>query len=131
MEYQMIDVPTALVWYMIGNMLTLIPLIPIKKVREMAVADFKRIKMRTKIILFSNTFLWLVALFISAFAIYFGPVTFMSTVSITLPLVVLVYSTILGKLNPKILKEEISAATFSKKLVSILLIILGTYLLIT
>lgn len=130
LSYQMIDVPTAIVYYMVGNMFTVIPVVASKKLRKQSVDDFKRIKIKTKFILFSNTMLWVLAVFIAAFAIYFGPVTLMSTVSITLPLVVLIYATVIGKFYPKVLKEEISKITFSTKLISILLIIFGTYLLI-
>jgi drug/metabolite transporter (DMT)-like permease len=126
-----IDVYSNLVYYMFGNLLTAIPiLIFFGSYRKMVVTDLRKMNKTVKILVFVDSITWSIATFLAIIAFSLGPVTLVSAISITWPLVILLYALFLSKLMPDLLKEELGATTFLLKLVSVLLIIFGTYLVV-
>jgi positive regulator of sigma E activity len=64
------------------------------------------------------------------FAASLGPITLVSAISITIPLVVLLFATVISRLWPKVLAEEIDAKTMGLKVLAIALIVVGIYLIL-
>jgi drug/metabolite transporter (DMT)-like permease len=75
--------------------------------------------------------MWSLAIILFFYAASLGPITLVSTTSLISPLFTLFFAILITKYLPKALKEEIDRKTVALKLVAIVLILLGTYLIIT
>ncbi|HKM78267.1 MAG TPA: hypothetical protein VJZ03_04265, partial [Candidatus Bathyarchaeia archaeon] len=65
------------------------------------------------------------------YAASIGPITLVSTTGLISPLFTLLFAILITKYLPKVLEEEIDGKTVALKLVAIIMIFIGTYLIIT
>jgi drug/metabolite transporter (DMT)-like permease len=116
--------------YLIGRTFMILPPLAMPGFRKTFVGEIKGLKKKIAFMaLFSST-IWLFGMMAFFYAVSLGPVTLVSTISIVSPLVTLMFVVFISKFWPRTLKEEIDRTAFSLKLVSILLIIFGLYLVI-
>lgn len=114
--------------YMIGRTFMLLPPLAVPGFRKTFVGEIKKLKMKIAFLAVFSSILWIAAIIFFFYAASLGPITLVSTISVISPFVTLLFVVLMSKFWPKILKEEIDSKTFSLKLVSILLIIFGLYL---
>lgn len=115
--------------YLIGRTFMAIPTLAVPTFRKNFVREIKRLKKKIVFLAAFNTAIWFLGIILFLYAISLGPVTLVSTVSITSPLATLLFVVLISKFWPRALKEEIDRKIFSLKLISILLIIFGIYLI--
>jgi len=116
--------------YTAGRIFMVLPSMAVPSFCKNFVRELKSLNRNIYILLaFSSTF-WLLGVIFFFYAASLGPITLVSTISITSPFVTLLAVLVISKFWPKILKEEIDRKTVSLKLVAIVLIFLGTYLIV-
>jgi len=94
-------------------------------------ADFKKIlKRRTLAIMITGESLSAVSFFITAIAVSIGFVSLIAALQATQPFFVLLYVTIISIFAPKILKEEIKGSVILLKIIAIVCMFIGAYLII-
>lgn len=109
---------------------TLIGLIPIwLMVKKDLNSSIKKMKYKLGLLIFSDM-LSLVGCLLFYIAASLGPITIIEAVRSTQPLFVFLFALIISVFYPKILKEQISKNTLLLKIIAILLMALGSYLVI-
>ena len=114
--------------YLIGRTFMILPSLAIPGFRKTFVGEIKNLKRKIAFLALFSSVIWLLGMITFFYAVSLGPVTLVSTISIASPLVTLLFVVFMSKFWPRTLKEEIGRTAFSLKLVSILLIIFGLYL---
>ena len=79
----------------------------------------------------SGSIMWSLGITFLFYAASLGPITLASTIGLISPLFTLAFAILITKYLPKVLREEIDRKTVALKLVAIVLIFFGTYLIIT
>lgn len=125
-----VDLWSFLVAYLIGNLFTAIPFIFTKHGKK-AFNEIKQLGAYKFLIIQISISLWVAALVFFFYSATLGPITLISTLSIMTPLVVLFLSIFVSRFFPRIFKEEIDRKTVVLKFVAIILILLGTYLIVS
>jgi|SRR3989344_3788146 len=116
--------------YLMGILFMTIPSLGVPHFRKNLVKEFKKLNRNTILLLAFSTAIWFVGIVLFFYAATLGPITLVSTLSITAPFAVLLFTILLSVFWPKILKEEIDRKTVTLKLFAIVLIFLGTYLIV-
>jgi drug/metabolite transporter (DMT)-like permease len=107
----------------------ILPSLAVPSFRKTFVGEFKKLKRNVVFVIAFSSGFWLLGAIFFFYAASSGPITLVSTISIISPFATLLFAALITKRWPKILKEEIDSVTFSLKLISILLIIFGVYLI--
>jgi drug/metabolite transporter (DMT)-like permease len=97
--------------------------------RKSFIKEAKKFKKDTWVLLSLNEVAAAIAQFSYSYAFTLAPAALVSVVGSAQPFFVLVYGLLLSVLLPHIVKEEIDKATIGTKVISILLIFFGIYLL--
>jgi uncharacterized membrane protein len=120
-----------LMMFMFGRFAVAFPGLGIPSVRRKCFSEIKKLKRNFTLTLASGSIMWSLAIILFFYAASLGPITLVSTTSLISPLFTLFFAILITKYLPKALKEEIDRKTVALKLVAIVLILLGTYLIIT
>jgi len=125
-----IDYWSLFVWYALGEVTVTLFVLANSKVRKRLASTRKALKLKKFIPLafVGETFAFISRMVLLA-AFSLGPVSAVSAVTAIGPLYLLAITLALSIFKPKILKEEISKSAVSLKLISILLIFVGVWLI--
>ncbi len=115
-------------WIKLGTVLAVIPLFFVAKYRKEFANIILNLKKRTQIVIACSEICGLTGVVLVNYAISLNSVSLISALEGVQPLFVLILAGILSKWQPKLLKEEIGKKTLLIKLIAIILIILGVYL---
>jgi drug/metabolite transporter (DMT)-like permease len=116
--------------YMMGVIFMTIPSLAVPHFRKNLIKEFKKLPRNTILLITFSSSIWFIGIALFFYSVSLGPITLVSTLSITSPFAVLLLTLLLSKFWPKILKEEIDRKTVTLKLLAIVLIFLGTYLIV-
>jgi drug/metabolite transporter (DMT)-like permease len=116
--------------YLAGNLFTIIPALAVPSFRNNFAKEIKRLRMKTVILVEFSGFAWLLGVILFMFSISLAPVTLVSTISIFTPFVVLLCTILISKYWPKILKEDVTSGVIWLKILAMILVFAGTYLLV-
>jgi len=115
--------------YMMGTLFMTAPSLIIPHFRNNFVKELKKLKRNVVLLLIFSSAIWAIGIILFFYSASLGPITLVSALSIIAPFAVLLYTIVVTKIWPKILKEEIDRKTLALKLFAIALIFLGTYLI--
>ena len=120
-----------LMMFMFGRFAVAFPGLGMPSVRRKFFSEVRKLKRNFTLTLASGSIMWSLAIIFFFYAASLGPITLVSTTGLISPLFTLFFAILITKYLPKVLKEEIDRKTVALKLVAIVLIFLGTYLIIT
>lgn len=116
--------------YLMGNLFMTVPSFIIPHFRKNVVSELKGLDRNTVVLIAISTSVWFWGIVLFFYAASIGPITLVSTLSIVAPFVALLFTIIVTRLWPHLLKEEIDRKTVALKLLAVVLIFLGTYLIV-
>ncbi|MGD0424677.1 MAG: DMT family transporter [Candidatus Bathyarchaeia archaeon] len=116
--------------FMFGRFLVAFPGLSIPSVRRKFISEVRELGRNFALTLASGSILWSLGIIFFFYAASLGPITLVSTISLISPLFTLFFAIFITKYLPKVLKEEIDRRTVTLKLVAIVLVIIGIYLII-
>jgi len=116
--------------FMSGRFLVALPGLAIPSVRRKLSSEVKGLGRIFVLTLASGSIMWCLGIIFLFYAASLGPITLVSTLGLISPLFTLFFAILVTKYVPEVLKEEIDRGTVALKLVAIVLIIFGTYLII-
>ena len=119
-----------LMMFMFGRFVVMFPGLAIPSVRRKCSIEVRKLGRNFVLTLASGSIMWSLAIIFFFYAASLGPITLVSTTGLISPLFTLFFAILITKYLPKVLKEEIDRRTVALKLVAIVLIVLGTYLII-
>jgi uncharacterized membrane protein len=119
-----------LMMFMFGRFAVAFPGLGMYSVRRKFFSEVKKLKRNFTLTLASGSIMWSLGIIFFFYAASLGPVTLVSATSLISPLFTLFFAILITKYLPKVLEEEIDRTTVALKLVAILMIFLGTYLII-
>ena len=119
-----------LMMFMFGRFTIACPGFGMFSVRRKLLLEVRKLKRNFSLILASGSIMWSLAIIFFFYAASLGPITLVSTTNLMSPLFTLFFAILITKFRPKVLKEEIDRKTVALKLVAIVLILFGTYLII-
>jgi len=120
-----------LMMFMFGRFAVAFPGLGVSSVRRKFFSEVKKLKRNFTLMLALGSVLWSLAIIFFFYAASLGPITLVSATALISPLFTLFFAILITKYLPKVLEEEIDRKTVALKLVAIVLIFLGTYLIIT
>jgi len=123
------DFYTIFIWVQIAGFITFFQFIPFKPFRDPLVTTYKTTSRKIGIILVAEQAVAYVAVFAYNYAIAHGPITLISSVGATQPLFVLLFATILSYRFPLVLREELTRMDVALKVLGLIAIFVGTYLI--
>ncbi len=119
-----------LMMFMFGRFLVVPPGLVIPKVRKKFKSEVKELGRNLALTLASGSITWSLGIIFFFYSASLGPITLVSTTGLLSPLFTLLFAVLITKYLPKVLREEIDSKTVTLKLVAIILIIYGTYLIL-
>jgi drug/metabolite transporter (DMT)-like permease len=119
-----------LMMFMAGRFVFAIAALVVTSVRRKFVSEIKKLGTSFTIALASGSILWSLGVVFLFYAASIGPITLVSTTNLIAPLFTLLFAILITKYLPQVLEEEIDGQTVALKLVAILMIAIGTYLII-
>ena len=120
-----------LMMFMFGRFAVAFLGLAIPSVRRKFISEAEKLGRNFALTLASGSIMWSLGIIFLFYAASIGPITLVSTTGLISPLFTLFFAILITKYLPKVLKEEIDRKTVALKLVAIVLIVLGTYLVIT
>jgi transporter family protein len=120
-----------LMMFMFGRFAVAFPGLAIPSVRRKFTSETEKLGRNFALTLASGSIMWSLGIIFFFYAASIGPITLVSTTGLISPLFTLLFAILITKYLPKVLIEEIDRKTVALKLVAIILIVLGTYLVIT
>ena len=120
-----------LAMFMLGRFAPAFPGLAVPSLRKRSVLEIKRLGRKLTLILATGSIIWSLAIVLFFYSASLGPITLVSTTQLIAPLFTLLFAIMITKYFPRSLEEEIDRRTIALKLVAILLVILGTYLIMT
>ena len=120
-----------LAMFMLGRFAPAFPGLAVPSLRKRSVLEIKRLGRKLTLILATGSVIWSLAIVLFFYSASLGPITLVSTTQLIAPLFTLLFAVMITKYFPTSLEEEIDRRTIALKLVAILLVILGTYLIMT
>jgi drug/metabolite transporter (DMT)-like permease len=123
------DFYTIFIWVQIAGFITFFQFIPLRPFRSSLVKTYKMTSRKIGIILVAEQAVAYVSVFAYNYAIAHGPITLISSVGATQPLFVLLFATILSFRFPQVLKEELTRMDVALKVLGLIAIFAGTYLI--
>ena len=100
------------------------------QVRRRAISEVKQLKAGAALTLASASIMWTLGIVCFFYAASLGPITLVSATVLISPLFTLLFAILITKYFPKFLKEEIDTETITLKLIAIILIGVGTYIIV-
>jgi len=125
---EQLDFVSVFFWGRVGAAIGAIPFFLLYKKNFF---DTIKLEKTASTILFSTDLLSAIAGIIITLAIALGPVTLITTITATQSLFVFAFALIISKLNPRILREDTGKTTIAVKLLAIIMMIFGSYLVAT
>jgi len=119
-----------LMMFMFGKFVVAFPGLAIPSVRRKFSSEVKKLGRNLALTLASGSVMWNLGIIFFFYAASLGPITIVSTTGLISPLFTLFFAILITKYLPKVLEEEIDRKTVALKLVAIVLIVFGTYLII-
>ncbi|MGA2785112.1 MAG: EamA family transporter [Candidatus Bathyarchaeia archaeon] len=119
-----------LMMFMFGRFVVVFPGLAIPSVRRKFSSEVRELGRNFALTLASGSIMWSLGVMFLFYAASLGPITLVSTTGLISPLFTLFFAILITKYLPKVLKEEIDRKTVALKVVAIVLIFLGTYLII-
>jgi len=120
-----------LMMFMFGRFAIAIAGLAISPVRTKFISEIKKLGTNFTLTLASGSIMWSLGAIFLFYAASIGPITLVSTTGLISPLCTLLFAILITKYLPKVLEEEIDGKTVALKLVAIIMIFIGTYLVIT
>jgi len=120
-----------LMMFMFGRFAIAIAGLAISPVRTKFISEIKKLGTNFTLTLASGSIMWSLGAIFLFYAASIGPITLVSTTGLISPLFTLLFAILITKYLPKVLEEEIDGKTVALKLVAIIMIFIGTYLIIT
>ncbi|HUO42031.1 MAG TPA: EamA family transporter [Methylomirabilota bacterium] len=120
-----------LMMFMLGRFFVVFPSLALSSVRRKFISEIERLERKFALLLVLGSSMWSIALIFYFYAASLGPITLVSTTALISPLFTLLFAILITKYLPKVLEEEIDGRTVAMKLVAIVLICVGTYLIMT
>ena len=124
-----IDYFTITVWQLVGYLITIPFFLISKKVRINFHRDIKKVDRKVFLIMIVNTLVYLIGVLSFYFATSISSISLVYAVASTQPFFIFIYGLIITKIAPNIIKEEIDKSTIILKIIAIVLIFLGTFLI--
>lgn len=130
--YQEQEFLSAFLWTRLGAAMFALIILFSKRARQEILALFKRKPGRNKnqALLFINQGLGAFGFILQNYAIYLGPVAIVNALQGVQYVWIIILGALVSVFAPKILKEDISKLVLIKKIIAILIISIGLYLLI-
>ncbi|MCW1296732.1 MAG: EamA family transporter [Candidatus Parvarchaeota archaeon] len=110
-----------------GSFLSALSMLFIKNFRNEFLGTISKIKVKIFLIVVISEIFYYVGITSFLIATKIAPVSLTSTITSIQPLFVLFYTTILSVLAPNVIKEKVNVSILSKKVVSIVLILIGIW----
>jgi drug/metabolite transporter (DMT)-like permease len=123
------DFYTIFIWVQIAGFITFFQFIPFKPFRSSLITTYKITSRQIGVIIVAEQAVAYVAVFAYNYAIAHGPITLISSVGATQPLFVLLFATILSYRFPRVLREELTKMDVALKVLGLIAIFAGTYLI--
>jgi uncharacterized membrane protein len=123
------DFYTIFIWVQIAGFITFSKFIPFKPFRSSLITTYKITSRQIGVILIAEQAVAYVSVFAYNYAIAHGPITLISSVGATQPLFVLLFATILSYRFPRVLREELTRMDIALKVLGLIVIFAGTYLI--
>jgi len=123
------DFYTIFIWVQIAGFITFFQLVPFRPFRNSLTKTYKVTSRKIGIILVAEQAVAYVSVYAYNYAIAQGPITLISSVGATQPLFVLLFATILSYRFPRVLKEELTKMDVALKVLGLVAIFAGTYLI--
>ena len=123
------DFYTIFIWVQIAGFITFFQFIPLRPFRSSLIKTYKMTSRKIGIIIVAEQAVAYVAVFAYNYAIAHGPITLISSVGATQPLFVLLFATILSYRFPRVLREELTKMDVVLKVLGLIAIFAGTYLI--
>ena len=123
------DFYTIFIWVQIAGFITFFQFIPFKPFRSSLITTYKITSRQIGVILIAEQAVAYVSVFAYNYAIAHGPITLISSVGATQPLFVLLFATILSYRFPRVLREELTRMDIALKVLGLIAIFAGTYLI--
>jgi uncharacterized membrane protein len=123
------DFYTIFIWVQIAGFITFFQFIPFKPFRGSLITTYKITSRQIGVILIAEQAVAYVSVFAYNYAIAHGPITLISSVGATQPLFVLLFATILSYRFPRVLREELTRMDIALKVLGLIVIFAGTYLI--
>jgi uncharacterized membrane protein len=123
------DFYTIFIWVQIAGFITFFQFIPFRPFRSSLVTTYKITSRKIGIIIVAEQAVAHVSVFAYNYAIAHGPITLISSVGATQPLFVLLFATILSYRFPRVLREELTRMDVALKVLGLIAIFAGTYLI--
>ncbi len=120
-----------LMMFMFGRFAVTFPGLAISTTRKKFLSEAKKLGRNFALTLASGSVMWSLGIIFFFYAASLGPIALVSTTGLISPLFTLFFATLITKYLPKVLREQIDRKTVALKFVAIVLIVLGTYLIIT
>jgi uncharacterized membrane protein len=120
-----------LMMFMFGRFAIAIAGLAISSVRRKFISEIRKLGRNFTLTLASGSIMWSLGAIFLFYAASIGPITLVSTTGLISPLFTLLFAILITKYLPKVLEEEIDGKTVALKLVAIIMIFIGTYLIIT
>ena len=119
-----------LMMFMFGKFVVAFPGLALPSVRRKFCSEVKKLGRNLALTLASGSIMWSLGIIFFFYAASLGPITIVSTTGLISPLFTLFFAILITKYLPKVLEEEIDRKTVALKLVAIVLIVFGTYLIV-
>ena len=120
-----------LMMFMFGRFVVAFPGLAIPSVRRKFTSEVRGLGRNFALTLASGSIMWSLGVMFLFYAASIGPITLVSTLGLLSPLFTILFAILITKYLPKVLKEEIDRKTVALKVVAVVLILLGTYLIIS
>lgn len=127
LEYM--DYVSFTLWSAMGGMFGGLPFLLPKNSWKSFMGEISTLNKKTLLLIFFSFVVFFVAIFLYNGAVSLAPVSLVSAVGSIRPLFVLIYATLLTMFAPRIFEEKISKSTILLKLLSILLLMAGMFLI--
>jgi len=129
LEYM--DYISFTLWSAVGGMLGGLPLLLPKNSWKSFVGEVSSLNSKIISLIVFSLVMFFIAIFLYNGAVSLAPVSLVSAVGSIRPLFVLIYATLLTMFAPRIFEEKISRSTILLKLLSILLLMAGMFLIMS
>jgi drug/metabolite transporter (DMT)-like permease len=124
-----IDQFSLTAWQLIGYQITVPFFLLSGRVRKNFLRDVKKVDKKVFSLMIINTLIYLVAILSFYFAVSISSISLVFAIASTQPFFIFIYTLIITKTVPEIIREDIDKSTILLKIIAILLIFLGTFLI--